>query len=234
MPPSILFRPRRSETRTRIQTSKSSASGVLKLLFFVFRKFEPPAILRKRRAEQREEKKQSRPVFRVVARKKDEPQSVSDRASNKATTKQKKGRFQVTESRSIMLSSIFVALASLAVVFGAYAPDEITNLPGWNGNLPSKHYSGYLNVTGTGSHLHYYLAQSESNPATDPTVFWFNGGPGCSSMDGWAYEHGPFEISKDGSQLTLREYRWCDLFLVSLPFLLSCSPLLDVPAGTAS
>jgi len=99
-------------------------------------------------------------------------------------------------------------LACLAVAFGAYAPDQIVSLPGFNADLPSKHYSGYLNVTGTGSHLHYYLAQSESDPANDPTVFWFNGGPGCSSMDGWAYEQGPFEISKDGSTLTLRPYRW--------------------------
>jgi cathepsin A (carboxypeptidase C)/serine carboxypeptidase-like clade 1 len=39
-------------------------------------------------------------------------------------------------------------------VFGAYAPDEIISLPGWEGALPSKQYSGYLNVSD--SHLHYW------------------------------------------------------------------------------
>jgi carboxypeptidase C (cathepsin A) len=39
---------------------------------------------------------------------------------------------------------------------------------------------------------------------------WFNGGPGCSSLDGFFYEHGPFEIEMDGDKTTLveRPYRW--------------------------
>jgi hypothetical protein len=52
-----------------------------------------------------------------------------------------------------MLFSIF-AFLSYSRVFGAYAPDEITSLPGWDGSLPSKQYSGYLNVSD--SHLHYW------------------------------------------------------------------------------
>ena len=43
----------------------------------------------------------------------------------------------------------------------AISKDEVTALPGWDGPLPSKHYSGYLNVTGGA--LHYWFIESENN-----------------------------------------------------------------------
>lgn len=68
-----------------------------------------------------------------------------------------------------------VAFASaFAISQAANAVDEVLSLPGWSGELPSKQYSGYLNASET-SHLHYWLVMSESNPATDPLVLWFNG-----------------------------------------------------------
>jgi hypothetical protein len=60
-------------------------------------------------------------------------------------------------------------------------------------------------------HLHYYFVEcEEGDPATAPTVLWFNGGPGCSSLDGLVYEHGPFRINStsDGHQLYRFEYTW--------------------------
>jgi serine carboxypeptidase-like clade I len=42
--------------------------------------------------------------------------------------------------------------------------------------------------------LFYYLVQSERDPASDPVVLWLNGGPGCSSFDGFVYENGPFSF----------------------------------------
>ena len=59
-------------------------------------------------------------------------------------------------------------------------------------------YAGYLDIPG-GKHLSYITAFSENNPSTDPVVFWFNGGPGCSSLGGFATENGPFFIGKDSS-----------------------------------
>ena len=75
--------------------------------------------------------------------------------------------------------------------------DEVTSLPGWEGPLPSKHYSGYLDVGLTSSgpkdiHIHYWLSESEGSPSTDPVVFWMNGGPGGSSLIGGLTENGPF------------------------------------------
>lgn len=41
-----------------------------------------------------------------------------------------------------------------------------------------------------GKKLYYYFVVSERSPAKDPVVLWLNGGPGCSSFDGFVYEHG--------------------------------------------
>jgi len=86
-----------------------------------------------------------------------------------------------------------VFLSLLASCLAAIDADAVASLPGWSQALPSKQYSGYLNISG-GKHLHYWLVQSENNPVTDPLVFWFNGGPGCSSLDGYFYEQGPFHV----------------------------------------
>jgi carboxypeptidase C (cathepsin A) len=46
-------------------------------------------------------------------------------------------------------------------------------------------WSGYINIPGTTKELHYLMTESERNPAKDPLIIWFNGGPGCSSMLGF-------------------------------------------------
>jgi len=77
------------------------------------------------------------------------------------------------------------ALAALTgVATAAVAADEVKSLPGWDGELPSKHYSGYLPARGGENHVHYHLTLSEENPATDPITLWSNGGPGCTSLKG--------------------------------------------------
>jgi serine carboxypeptidase-like clade 1 len=63
--------------------------------------------------------------------------------------------------------------------------------------------------------LFYYLVLSERDPAADPVVLWLNGGPGCSSFDGFVYEHGPFTFEPRRSttpgglpRLRLNPYSW--------------------------
>lgn len=87
-----------------------------------------------------------------------------------------------------MIVKTFLLLPILSTAL--YAPDEIQFLPGWIGSLPSRQFSGYLTTGGGDKHLHYWLVESERDPANDPIVIWFNGGPGCSSLDGFFYEHG--------------------------------------------
>ena len=56
----------------------------------------------------------------------------------------------------MILSSVFTAALS------SIAADEVLALPGWNGALPSKHYSGLIpvgNQTGSAGHLHYWLIE---------------------------------------------------------------------------
>ena len=39
------------------------------------------------------------------------------------------------------------------------------------------------NTTGTKGFIHYWFIESQNNPATDPVVYWTNGGPGGSGIN---------------------------------------------------
>jgi serine carboxypeptidase-like clade 1 len=69
-------------------------------------------------------------------------------------------------------------------------------------------YSGYLPIEGTKKELHYVAALSKGDWSVDPVVIWFNGGPGCSSMLGWAQEHGPYVIEDGNTTFTPNYYSW--------------------------
>ncbi|GIY95801.1 lysosomal protective protein [Caerostris extrusa] len=100
----------------------------------------------------------------------------------------------------IILCCVFSALS-------ASHPDEVKELPGLNFPLNYKHYSGYLNAT-EGRHLHYWFVESQRSPSTDPVVLWLNGGPGCSSLEGFLGELGPLHVSADGKSLYNNTYSW--------------------------
>ncbi|KAL5566721.1 hypothetical protein UlMin_029885 [Ulmus minor] len=124
----------------------------------------------------------------------------------------------------ISLFSLFLLTSS------APLSSLVTQLPGFNGTFPSKHYSGYINIEGgnpNGKNLFYYFVVSERNPEKDPVVLWLNGGPGCSSFDGFVYEHGPFSFEEgktNGSlpTLHLNPYSWSKVSNIIY---------LDSPAG---
>lgn len=107
------------------------------------------------------------------------------------------------------LLSALVALGALVVLCtAAPAEDEVTDLPGLPYQPSFKQYSGYLDGL-PGNHLHYWFVEAETvDPATAPVVFWFNGGPGCSSVFGFLTENGPFHVNDDGQTLYYNDYSW--------------------------
>ncbi|GLT59048.1 hypothetical protein SLA2020_318920 [Shorea laevis] len=133
-----------------------------------------------------------------------------------------------------MANFLFFTISSLALLlsFGIIeaAPQGslVTQLPGFNGTFPSKHYAGYISIgESPEKNLFYYFVVSERNPLKDPVVLWLNGGPGCSSFDGFVYEHGPFNFEEGKPKgnlpiLHLNPYSWSKVSNIIY---------LDSPAG---
>ena len=104
------------------------------------------------------------------------------------------------------VSLLTFALAGLA--YAAPEADRVLEVPGMAVFDNFAFYSGYLPIPDTGKSLHYLFAESQSNPATDPLIIWFNGGPGCSSMLGWAQEHGPYVMDSGTDFWRKNDYSW--------------------------
>lgn len=45
--------------------------------------------------------------------------------------------------------------------------------------------------------VHWVLVESERDPANDPLVIWYQGGPGASSLFGFFVEFGPFMLNDE-------------------------------------
>ncbi|VBB27528.1 unnamed protein product [Acanthocheilonema viteae] len=96
----------------------------------------------------------------------------------------------------------------LILLVRAVSAEEIIELPGTEHlKINFKHYSGYFQVSDN-HYLHYWFVESQNDAATDPLIFWFNGGPGCSSLDGLLNEMGPYLVSDDGMTLHHNPYSW--------------------------
>lgn len=88
-----------------------------------------------------------------------------------------------------------------------YAPDEVTHLPGMMFKPKYRQWSGYLQAR-PGRFLHYWFVTSQRDPVKDPLVLWLNGGPGCSSLDGFLSENGPFHVNDNGFTLYENTFSW--------------------------
>ncbi|XP_008308464.1 lysosomal protective protein [Cynoglossus semilaevis] len=95
----------------------------------------------------------------------------------------------------------------LSVCRADYAPDRVTHLPGMGFTPNYKQWSGYLKA-GPGKFFHYWFVTSQRDPDKDPLVLWLNGGPGCSSLDGFLSENGPFHVNDNGATLYQNPFSW--------------------------
>ena len=105
------------------------------------------------------------------------------------------------------MKSIYIILLSFILINITFetAEDDIVNtLPDYS--YRGRLYSGYLSASPV-KQFHYMFNLAHEDADNKPLVLWFNGGPGCSSLDGWSSEHGPMQLDDDGN-FTTNEYSW--------------------------
>lgn len=102
---------------------------------------------------------------------------------------------------------VVLIVALLAVALCSKRPEPV-NIPSISNVYNKPWYSGYLDVDNNKSHMHYFFFPSQGDPTKDPILFWFNGGPGCSSLLGAMYEHGPFLVNDNFASIIYNQYSW--------------------------
>jgi carboxypeptidase C (cathepsin A) len=107
-----------------------------------------------------------------------------------------------------MQTTYLLLLSALLNNIQYKSPEEdlVKSVPDYE--CTGKLYSGYLKV-GRSKHFHYMfnLAEEETESDKKPLVLWLNGGPGCSSLEGWAKENGPMSFKNDET-FVKNEYSW--------------------------
>jgi serine carboxypeptidase-like clade 1 len=111
----------------------------------------------------------------------------------------------MTKPKIVVLLPILL-LTALRNTNAAVLSDYVEHIPGYDGPLPTKHYSGFINTSHPTDEdvrilTHYWLVEAASSPATAPTLVWMQGGPGGSSLIGLFTENGPLTLN-DYSTLT--------------------------------
>ena len=89
-------------------------------------------------------------------------------------------------------------------ILSSIEDDVVKSIPDYS--YSGRLYSGYLDVSNV-KKFHYMFNYAYEDPENKPLVLWLNGGPGCSSLDGWANEHGPMQLDEEGN-FKMNEYTW--------------------------
>ncbi|TIA90203.1 hypothetical protein E3P99_01683 [Wallemia hederae] len=130
------------------------------------------------------------------------------------TSNKKRGDYQFQQRREESAGKGFQTISSRAPIppFSRKKQDyAIGNLPNLERTrTPSfQMYGGHIPSTmdpQTNSHLYFAMVEARHKTDKPRTIFWFNGGPGCSSFDALMMEVGPFNLIKtDTGELGLKE-----------------------------
>lgn len=110
----------------------------------------------------------------------------------------------------MLIFSYIIGMVALSLGLANAAPmdEKVTSIPGYPAFTNFEQYSGYVTLGKTTKEIHYMFLTSQNDPANDPLVIWFNGGPGCSSMLAWAQEHGPFLQSNFNESFSENKHSW--------------------------
>lgn len=89
---------------------------------------------------------------------------------------------------------------------------SVVNSPNFceNRNLKVKQYSGYLSIEENLKSFFYWFFESRHEPLEAPTVFWFSGGPGASSMLALLAENGPCKVLPNAKKFQYNPYSWTE------------------------
>ena len=105
----------------------------------------------------------------------------------------------------------------------SFAPHLLTRCPEFavNGSaIPQvdfdvgESYAGTLPISSNASdenQLWFWFFPSENPAADDEIVIWLNGGPGCSSLDGFLQENGPISWQSGTYRPIQNPYSWTNL-----------------------
>lgn len=105
--------------------------------------------------------------------------------------------------------------------------DEVTSLPLYSGTVPPKsQYSGYLSINSPQGvkMMHYWLDVAQADDGSAPVIFWFTGGPGCSSDAAFWTEQGRYHMQSATGAPVVIENPWAWSKLGHVVF-------VDSPAG---
>lgn len=134
-----------------------------------------------------------------------------------------------------------IVLPSLVLPHVSAAPTDVPSAASFYvSSLPDLHqdplhqlhiYAGHLNAdpnaarlpdTTVTAHIYFVLVKARRTADKERIMFWFNGGPGCSSFDGLMMEIGPWRVDGNGGFKTI-EGGWEEY---------TTMVYIDQPAGT--